>query len=112
MLIDYFKSPLTLERYRSATVSPYLDAFTEWLDERGYRRVSVRRHVREVVHFATWAKRAGISVEGFNRDALDRLHTYLAKRELLRYRNGGHQHLYQMLMAVEIRLFLAIDALR
>jgi site-specific recombinase XerD len=95
MLIDYFKSPLTLERYRSASVGPHLDAFTEWLDERGYRRVSVRRHVREVVHFATWAKRTGIPVEVFNRDALDRLHSYLAKRELLRYRNGGHQHLYQ-----------------
>ena len=106
MLIDYFKSPLTLERYRSAAVCPYLDAFTEWLKERGYRRISVRRHVREVVHFATWAKRTGIPVEGFNRDALDRLQTHLAKRELLRYRNGGHQHLYQS-AAVFISFFEA-----
>jgi integrase/recombinase XerD len=95
MLIDYFKSPRTLGRYRSGSVSPYLDAFTEWLDDRGYRRVSIRRHVREIVHFAVWAKKTRIPVEGFNRGALDRLHSYLAKRELLRYRNGGHQHLYQ-----------------
>jgi integrase/recombinase XerD len=106
MLIDYFKSPLTLERYRSGTVSPYLDAFTEWLDKRGYRRVSVRRHVREVVHFAAWAKKIGIPVEGFNRGALDRLHSYLAKREQLRYRNGSHQHLYQS-AAVFISFFEA-----
>ena len=95
MLIDYFKSPLTVERYRSTAVSPYLDAFTEWLEERGYRRISVRRHVREVVHFAAWAKKTGIPADGFNRDALDRLRAHLAKRELLRYRNGDHQHLYQ-----------------
>ena len=45
MLIGYFKSPLTLERYRSASVGPHLDAFTARLNEHGYRRVSVRRHV-------------------------------------------------------------------
>lgn len=95
MLIDYFKSPLTLERYRSVSVGPQLDAFTAWLDEHGYRRVSIRRHVREVVHFAAWAEKAGIPVAGLNRDALDRLHSYLAKPALLRYRNGDHQHLYQ-----------------
>src|SRR5208283_4091477 len=71
MLVDYFKSSLILERFRSGSAGPHLDAFTEWLDERGYRRVSVRRHVREVVHFAAWAKKTGIRVEGFNRDALD-----------------------------------------
>jgi integrase len=63
MLIGYFKSPLTLERY----VGSRLDAFTAWLDEHGYRRVSVRRHVREVVHFAAWAKKAGIPVSGKGR---------------------------------------------
>jgi site-specific recombinase XerD len=95
MLTDYFKSPLTMERYRSGIISPHLDAFTAWLDEHGYRRVSIRRHVREAVHFAAWAKTAGIPVEGLNRDALDRLHSYLAKQELLRYRSGDHLHLYQ-----------------
>ena len=64
MLIDYFKSPLTLECYRSGSVGPQLDAFTAWLDEHGYRRVSIRRHVREVVHFAAWAEKAGIPVAG------------------------------------------------
>jgi hypothetical protein len=93
MLIGYFKSPLTLERYRSASVGPHLDAFTAWLDEHGYLRVSVRHHVREVVHFATWAKKAGIPVAGLHRAALDRLRSYLVKRELMHHRNGGHQHL-------------------
>ena len=60
MLTDYFKSPLTLERYRSSLVGLHLDAFTQWLNDQGYRRISIRRHVREVVHFGTWAKTAGI----------------------------------------------------
>ena len=111
MLMDYFKSPLTLERYRSASVGPHLDGFTAWLNEHGYRRVSVRRHVREVVHVAAWAKKAGIPVEGLNRGALDRLHSYLAKRELLRYRNGGHQHLYQS-ACVLINFFEATGVVR
>src|SRR5471030_739111 len=78
MLTDYFKSPITLERYRSRLIGPHLDAFTAWLDEHGYRRVSIRRHVREVTHFSAWAETAGIRVEGLNQDALDRLHWYLA----------------------------------
>lgn len=94
MLTDYFKSPLTLERYRSGLIGPHL--------------VSIRRHVREVVHFAAWAKTAGIPLEGLNRDALDRLHSYLAKRELLRYRNGGHHHLYQS-ACVFVGFFEATD---
>ena len=93
MLTDFFRSPLTLERYRSGLVGSHLDAFTEWLIDRGYQRVSIRRHVREVVHFATWAKTAGIPVEGLNQAALDRLHIFLDHREPPRPRNGGNQHL-------------------
>jgi len=95
MLTDFFRSPLTLERYRSGLVGPHLDSFTEWLNDRGYQRISIRRHVREVVHFATWAKTAGIPVEGLKQAALDRLHIFLDHREPLRPRNGGDQHLCQ-----------------
>jgi integrase/recombinase XerD len=95
MLTEYFKSPLTLERYRSGLAGPHLDAFTMWLEKRGYRRISIRCHVREVVHFAAWVKTTGISVEELNQDVLARFKHDLAKRELLRNRNGDHQHLYQ-----------------
>ncbi len=95
MLTDYFKSPLTLERYRSGLAGPHLDAFTQWLNDKGYRRISIRRHVREVVHFANWAKTAGISAEGLNQAALDRLHIHLGHREPPRPLNGTDQHLCQ-----------------
>jgi site-specific recombinase XerD len=106
MLTDFFRSPLTLERYRSGLVGPHLDSFTEWLNDRGYQRISIRRHVREVVHFATWAKTAGIPVEGLKQAALDRLHIFLDHREPLRPRNGGDQHLCQS-AGIFVRFFEA-----
>ena len=106
MLTDFFRSPLTLERYRSGLVGPHLDSFTEWLNGRGYQRISIRRHVREVVHFATWAKTAGIPVEGLKQAALDRLHIFLDHREPLRPRNGGDQHLCQS-AGIFVRFFEA-----
>lgn len=51
MLTTYFKSLPTLARYRSGLAGPYLDEFSSWLANRGYQRISIRRHVREVVHF-------------------------------------------------------------
>ena len=88
MLTDFFRSPLILERYRSGLVGSHLDAFTEWLIDRGYQRVSIRRHVREVVHFATWAKTAGIPVEGINQAALDPRESRVLARSRLRRRAG------------------------
>ncbi len=61
MLIAYFKSESTLARYRSGLAGPYLDEFTSWLANHGYRRISIRRHVREVVHFADWATSEGLA---------------------------------------------------
>lgn len=95
MLTDYFTCPLTLDRYRSVTVGPHLDAFTEWLNGHGYCRISIRRHVQEVVHFAAWAETAGIPVEGLNQDALGILRLYLVAQERLRCRNGDFPRLYQ-----------------
>ena len=106
MLTDFFRSPFTLERYRSGLIGPHLDSFTEWLNDRGHQRISIRRHVREVVHFAAWAKTAGIPVEGLNQAALDQLHIFLDHREPLRPRNGGDQHLCQS-AGIFVRFFEA-----
>lgn len=95
MLTDYFTCPLTLERYRSVIIGPHLDAFTDWLNGQGYCRISIRRHVREVVHFAGWAETAGIPVERLNRDALGSLQLFLVAQERLRSRTGDFLRLYQ-----------------
>jgi len=62
MLTAYFRSPISLERYRSGIAGPYLDKFVSGLGGQGYHRVSIRRHVREVVHFADWAASEGLTI--------------------------------------------------
>jgi len=95
MLTTYFKSPRLLERYQSELASPYLDDFTTWLESRGYGRSCIRRHVREVVHFAIWAKTKGLAIHALNRDALTQLRDHLADHQSLRYPCGAHRHIYQ-----------------
>jgi hypothetical protein len=68
MLTTYFKSSLSLARYRSRPAGPYWDDFSTWLEDQGYRRISVRRHIREAAHFADWAKAEGLSVQNYDRE--------------------------------------------
>lgn len=95
MLMSYFKSSRSLERYRSEFPGSYLDDFIKWLEARRYRRICIRRHVREVVHVATWAKTNGVDIHTFDRDALTQLRDHLAGSQSLRYRSGGNRHIYQ-----------------
>jgi hypothetical protein len=37
MLTYYLKEPGTQRQYRCGPVGPYLDEFTRWLEQRGYR---------------------------------------------------------------------------
>ena len=95
MLTIYFKSPRLLERYRSEFTSPYLDDFITWQEACGYGRICIRRHVREVVHFAIWAKTKGLAIHALNRDVLTQLRDHLADHQSLRYPCGAHRHIYQ-----------------
>jgi site-specific recombinase XerD len=95
MLTKYFKSSQTIERYRSDSVGLHLDDFIVWLEAYGYSRTSIRRHVREVIHFAVWAKITGLSVHILDRNALMQFHNHLTSEQLLRYVNGGYQPVYQ-----------------
>jgi hypothetical protein len=60
MLITYFKDSRTLARYQSGLANVYLEKFIAWLESQGYRRFTIRRHVREVMHFADWAEQVEV----------------------------------------------------
>src|SRR5438876_11406735 len=75
MLITYFKDSRTLARYRSGLANLYLENFIVWLESQGYRRCTIRRHVREVVHFADWAEAEGLALSDLHRGALNRLYS-------------------------------------
>ncbi len=95
MLTKYFKSTSTIERYRSESAGLQLDEFIVWLEACGYSRISIRRHVREAVHFAAWADKTGLHVHSLDRNSLTQFHNHLASEKLLRYISGGYQNVYQ-----------------
>jgi hypothetical protein len=93
MLITYFKDSCTLARYRSGLANRYLENFIVWLESKGYRRFTIRRHVREVVHFADWAEAEGLGLRDLDRGALNRLCSQLAERNSLRYPCGKQRQI-------------------
>jgi hypothetical protein len=93
MLITYFKDSRTLARYRSGLANLYLENFIVWLESQGYRRFTIRRHVREVVHFADWAEAEGLALRDLDRGALNRLCSQLAERNSLRYPCGKQRQI-------------------
>ena len=80
MLTAYFKSASTIARYRAGSAGSHIDRFVDWLVDQGYRRTSIRRHVREVVNFAAWAESGGLGTATLNHDALTQLHDHLTTR--------------------------------
>lgn len=111
MLISYFKSPSTIARYRTGLAGPYLDRFISWLADLGYQRISIRRHVREVVHFATWAESEGLSETALDSDSLVTLRNHLAEQGLFRETSGNHHHIYQS-ACVFVRFLETIGVVR
>ena len=81
MLITYFKDPRTLARYRSGLANIYLEDFITSLENRGYRRFMIRRHVRGVVYFTDWAEAEGLAVGDLDRGALNRFCGQLEERK-------------------------------
>ena len=95
MLTAYFKSASTIARYRAGSAGPHLDRFVDWLVDQGYRRASIRRHVREVVNFAAWAESVGLGTATLNHDALTQLYDHLMTRGRQRDPSGNRPHIYQ-----------------
>ena len=93
MLITYFKDSRTLARYRSGLANLYLENFIVWLESQGYRRFTIRRHVREAVHFADWTEAEGLALRDLDRGALNRLCNQLAERNSLRYPCGKQRQI-------------------
>ena len=93
MLLTYFKDSRTLARYRSGLANLYLEDFIIWLESQGYCGFTIRRHVREVVHFADWAEAEGLALRDLDRGALNRLCSQLAERKSLRYPCGKQKQI-------------------
>lgn len=59
MLEDHLKSPVTRRRLRASLVAPHVDAFADWLHERGYAPITVDLRLRSLASWAGWLEAKG-----------------------------------------------------
>ena len=71
MLTHYLKKSKTQRRYRGGIAGPYLDEFSRWFEQRGYRRVCIRRRLRGAHRLSMWAEKTGVPLHGLNERALE-----------------------------------------
>ena len=104
MLETYFKRKSTWTTYYAGPAGPYLDAFSHWLEERGFTTQPIRRYLFGAAQFATWAEANGIAIQHLDTVILDAFRHYLAKYDQLRTHTGhptarclGAQHFLSFL---------------
>lgn len=90
MLTTYFTRKSTLTTYYSGPAGPYLDDFTNWLDQRGYKPQCICIRVRGAAELGSWAMSAGHIIERLTATELDQFRQYLMDRDRLFYQ--GRQH--------------------
>jgi len=71
MLTSYFKRQTTQATYYAGPAGPYLDAFTSWLEQRGYLHESIRRRLQGAAQFVTWAQTTGYNLRSLSPDTLE-----------------------------------------
>lgn len=54
MLEDHLKSPITRQRLRTSLVGPHIDAFADWLHQRGYKAIVIDLRLRSLASWASW----------------------------------------------------------
>lgn len=88
MLKTYFKRERTRTTYAAGPAGPYLNDFSHWLEERGFKTRTIRQCLFGATQFTVWAEGTGIVVQSLDSTTLDEFRCYLAKRGQLRYASG------------------------
>jgi site-specific recombinase XerD len=109
MLTTYFTRPTTRAQYYASPAGPYLDAFTEWLAQRGYRQESIRRCVQGAAQFVTWIQTAEGSLASASPATLALFRHHLSQCQQLCRPIG--QHSVRWLGAVRFVTFLQTHSL-
>jgi site-specific recombinase XerD len=109
MLTSYFKRQTTQVAYYSGPAGPYLDAFTSWLEQRGYLHESIRRRLQGAAEFVTWAQTTGCPLRSLSPNTLEHFRRHLIQRGQLFRSPGQHsvrwlgaQLLFEFLQAQQI----------
>ena len=72
MLTTYFTRQTTRATYYASPAGPYLDAFTHWLAQRGYRHETIRRRLQGATQFVTWAQTTEGGLQACSSTTLER----------------------------------------
>jgi site-specific recombinase XerD len=109
MLTTYFTRQTTQATYYAGSAGPYLDAFTHWLAQRGYRHETIRRRLQGAAQFVTWAHTTACPLTSLSPTTLERFRHHLAQQGQLRTPGGQHavrwlgaQHFLAFLQAQQI----------
>jgi integrase/recombinase XerD len=90
MLTTYFSRQSTRATYYAGPAGPYLDRFTHWLAQRGYRHESIRRRLAGAAQFATWVQRTGCPLQAVSPATLGHFRRHLVQQHQLLRSRGQH----------------------
>ena len=90
MLTSYFKRQTTQATYYAGPAGPYLDAFTSWLEQRGYRHESIRRRLQGAAQFVSWAQTIRCNLQSLSPDTLENFRHHLSQQGQLFRSQGQH----------------------
>ncbi len=80
MLSTYIKRLSTQAIYYSGPVGPYLDKFTNWLEQLGCKHETIRHRLLGAAQFGFWAQKTGHSLQSPSAARLSDYSDYLSKR--------------------------------
>jgi len=77
MFKQFFKCPLRVQSLREGPGGPLLEGFAKELYEKGYSKITARRHIRAAEHIVYWTDRKGIQHSGLTENILERFDRHL-----------------------------------
>lgn len=71
-MLNIFTSQKVRSRMESGPMGPYLSAIAAELQQQGYARSTIRRHLRAADHFGAWLVKHGLSLKDISEPLVDR----------------------------------------
>jgi hypothetical protein len=72
MLKQFFTQPKVLRRLQEGVFGPYLPAFAASLQQEGYSKGCIRRHLRAADQFGAWLTKQKLTVSALTRAIVER----------------------------------------
>lgn len=90
MLTTYFKQQTTHATYYAQLTGPYLDSFSDWLVQRGYRHETICDHLQGTAQFGQWIQATGHTLQSLSDKTLEQFRQHLSACGQLRTRTGAY----------------------